>query len=313
METGIIYYSDSKNIGDDIQTYAMSKLITNPIFLEREELNAETRNVPAVISGWFMHKPENFPPSDTLKPFFISFHAKESVVTEKHYDYYKKHEPIGCRDYSTLKLFKRIGIESYFSGCATLTIKPPVEVDSRTDEILIVDVFRANYTNNYRQALKDSLIPEKWKSKVTFISHFIEELPSLTLEERMKRTEELLIRYSKAKFVVTSLIHCALPCIAMGTPVLFIDFGFNKKVTRRDRFEGIIDMLNIYSDIRAPFAKRNFIHTSLRVLGIHHLFKNRFKPLPESFFENIKPNPPLNKDLIQNIRQKVRSFEKDQV
>ena len=41
----------------------------------------------------------------------------------------------------------------------------------------------------------------------------------------MNDVENLLERYKKAKVVFTSLIHCALPCIAMGTPVVFVDAG----------------------------------------------------------------------------------------
>ena len=311
MKTGIVYFSDSQNIGDDIQTYAAAKLVSNPVFIEREKLNEVKDEIPAIISGWFMHHPENFPPSDTIKPLFISFHAKDSVVSKKNFKYFQKHEPIGCRDFTTLRLFKDLGIKSYFSGCATLTIKSPIKESERGDEIIIVDLLRANYTNDYRNTIKDNIIPEKWRSKVSYFSHFIDDLPQKSIEERMKLTEELLLRYAKAKFVVTSLIHCALPCIAMGTPVLFIDFGFNKETSKRDRFEGIIDVMNIYSDIKAPFAKRNILHTGLRVLKIHHLLKHKIEAIPESFFENIEPNPPLNTELINNIKNAIRDFEQD--
>ncbi|MHB9292886.1 hypothetical protein Holit_01999 [Hollandina sp. SP2] len=36
--------------------------------------------------------------------------------------YLKKHEPIGCRDYGTVKLLGKYGINAYFSGCLTLTL-----------------------------------------------------------------------------------------------------------------------------------------------------------------------------------------------
>jgi len=310
MKTGIVYFSDSQNIGDDIQTYAAAKLVSDPVFIEREKLNEVNEDIPAVISGWFMHHPENFPPSNSIKPLFISFHAKDTVVSEKNLEYFKKHEPIGCRDYTTLGLFKDLGIKSYFSGCATLTIKSPINENERGDEIIIVDLLRANYTNDYRKTIKDNIIPEKWRSKVSYFSHFIDDLPSKSIEERMKQTEALLLRYAKAKFVVTSLIHCALPCIAMGTPVLFIDFGFNKENSKRDRFEGITDLMNIYSDIKAPFTKRNFLHTGLRVLKVHHLLKHKIEGIPESFFENTKPNPPLDTTIINNIKKAIKDFEK---
>ncbi|NQD72865.1 polysaccharide pyruvyl transferase family protein, partial [Sphingobacterium shayense] len=52
-------------------------------------------------------------------------------------------------------------------------------------------------------------------------------------------------RLSRAKLVVTSRIHCALPCLAMGTPVIFLNGGFEGFGNRfNSRFEGLIDFFN---------------------------------------------------------------------
>jgi len=312
-KTGVVYFSDSQNIGDDIQTYAAAQLVSEPYFLEREELNRyDSDKIPAILSGWFMHNPQNFPPSKKIKPLFISFHGKESIVNKEHYDYFKKHEPIGCRDYTTLKLFQSIGIKAYFSGCLTLTLTAPEKQIKRGEEILVVDLLRKNYTTNYRKTIRESIIPKEWRSKVSYFSHFIDDLPSMSLTERMKLVEEVLLRYAKAKFVVTSLIHCALPCIALGTPVLFIDFGFNKSNLKRDRFEGITELMNIYSKLDAPMSKRNLFHAGIRFLRIHRLFKHKIKPIPVSFFEEIKSNPPVNKKLITDLKDKIKEFEESQ-
>ena len=40
-------------------------------------------------------------------------------------------------------------------------------------------------------------------------------------ESLFKRTEDLLNKYASSQYVVTSRIHCALPCVGVGTPVLF--------------------------------------------------------------------------------------------
>lgn len=39
--------------------------------------------------------------------------------------------------------------------------------------------------------------------------------------ELLDYAESLIFNYAKADFVVTSRIHCALPCLGLGTPVLF--------------------------------------------------------------------------------------------
>src|SRR5690606_30999823 len=61
-------------------------------------------------------------------------------------------------------------------------------------------------------------------------------------EEKFKMAETLLKKYAKAKLVITSRIHCALPCLAMGTPVIFVN-GFDSFVDSC-RFDGILELFN---------------------------------------------------------------------
>lgn len=71
-----------------------------------------------------------------------------------------------------------------------------------------------------------------------------QELPANTYteDEKFQIAEELLNKYARAKLVITSRIHCALPCLAMGTPVIYIN-GFESFVDSC-RFEGIINLFN---------------------------------------------------------------------
>ena len=50
--------------------------------------------------------------------------------------------------------------------------------------------------------------------------------------------KNLLVRYSKAKLVVSTRIHAALPCLAINTPVIFINKKYDK------RYPGIYELLN---------------------------------------------------------------------
>lgn len=49
-------------------------------------------------------------------------------------------------------------------------------------------------------------------------------------------------KYAHAKLVITSRIHCALPCLALGTPVIYLN-GFNNFVDTC-RFNGILNLFN---------------------------------------------------------------------
>lgn len=65
----------------------------------------------------------------------------------------------------------------------------------------------------------------------------------------LAKAEKLLRRYSKAKLVVTSRIHCALPCTGVKTPVIFIlnkDMESDKNMFGSPgRFGGLIDFFRV--------------------------------------------------------------------
>lgn len=67
-----------------------------------------------------------------------------------------------------------------------------------------------------------------------------------TDEERLGEALRLVNKYAKAKLVVISRIHCALPCLGLETPVIFTeDIGLPDK--KACRMGGIRDFFNIVS------------------------------------------------------------------
>ncbi len=61
----------------------------------------------------------------------------------------------------------------------------------------------------------------------------------LTGAARFAKAAGLLRCYANAKAVVTTRLHCALPCLALGTPVLLIETAGD-----RYRFDGLRDLLH---------------------------------------------------------------------
>ncbi len=309
MQNGIIYFPESTNIGDDIQTYAASLLVSQPELCNREKLDELPEKTRLLCNGWFMENSKHWPPSKNVDSLFVSFHIsgknKKTMTTEKAIEYYKQHEPIGCRDYDTLNLLESFGVDAYFSGCLTLTL--PKYEREKSDEVLFVDVLRTNYTKNYRETVVKNIIPKSYRNNVKFVSHISDDLKHLDAETRMAQAQQMLERYGKAKLVFTSLIHCALPCIALGTPVVFIDFGFNNNQAKRDRFNGIIDLFKIESNLSAPFMQRNLMSKLARVSGLHHLTKGRITKLSEELFEyaEVRSN---HLTLADKMKSEVRNF-----
>jgi hypothetical protein len=203
----------SNNIGDDVQTVAvMQHLPGVDGFLDRDHLNTyDGPEAIIVTNGWFLEKLDNWPPSPSLKPIFFGFHVREAArpVIARHADYLKKHAPIGCRDRGTMEFIRSLGVEAYLSYCATLTFEPPA--DRQPDSIYLVEVDKNNLTSRFRRssglAIKD-------------VSHRVVEVSTNT---RLQFAKEMIETYGKkAALVVTKRIHCAMPCVAMGIPTVFI-------------------------------------------------------------------------------------------
>lgn len=74
-----------------------------------------------------------------------------------------------------------------------------------------------------------------------YITHSVRSDDYPTEETMFAKADELLRRYERASFVVTSRLHCALPCIAMETPV-WVPIHHNFTT---GRFGGNENMMNI--------------------------------------------------------------------
>ena len=71
---------------------------------------------------------------------------------------------------------------------------------------------------------------------------YIRKFP--TNEELLKEAERLVKCYAKAKLVVTSRIHCALPCLGLGTPVIYTEDAHQSEASAC-RFGGLRELFNI--------------------------------------------------------------------
>lgn|GEM_PF-242459 len=237
MKYGLLKY-ETYNIGDEIQSIAAKQFL--PIIdylINRDNIDASDikEKTKLILNGWFMESPENWPiKNENIDPLFISFHISDYIgvshkklLSQESIEYYKRYEPIGCRDIYTVDLLIKAGVRAYFSGCLTLTLGK--KTNEKTDKIYIVDV---------DPEIK-KLIPSDILKDVSFSKHiFYKE----KIDDKFLLAENLLNDYSKAKLVITSRLHCALPCLAFGTPVVFINDNLNDA-----RFKGLIEMIRHYS------------------------------------------------------------------
>jgi hypothetical protein len=198
----------------------------------------------------------------------------ELLVDKRFVDYFKRHEPIGCRSLATVDAFRKVGVDAYFSGCLTLTIER--ERVARTNQIYAVDVDPSLYANLVPDHIKESVVhlsherlpPDfslltkakwtaaylglrgiyKWDSDGSVLRGAGERLNRLRHSSRVSRARQLLKLYSSAKLVITSRLHCALPCLALGTPVILLRRGIESD----PRFAGLRELVRFHSDPSRP-------------------------------------------------------------
>lgn len=245
MKYGLIYYKDSQNLGDDIQTYSQMKLLPKVDYLiDREKISSfvpdRKENVKVLLSGWYIHNYDSLLPSPFIDPLFISIHFSKysnekipSYMNEYVFNYLRNHSPIGLRDDYLLNYLKENDVDSYFSGCLTLTLKPFENIE-KTEKICVVDT-----TFDIEEKVKSL------SDNVEFLTHELDYRKNVNLffDDRMKNVEDMLKIYQSSKLVITSRIHVALPCLALGTPVLLIYDEDNEDLLCR--ISGYKDMLNM--------------------------------------------------------------------
>ena len=249
MKYGVLYYKDTDNIGDDIQSYASARFIPKiDYYIDRENLESFSPNkkesVKCIMNSWYLHDKFNFDISPYIHPLYISMFFKKfpyeagitignKYINENVIENFKKYGPIGTRDNHTANLLDEIGVKNKFSGCMTLTIEKFENLEKK-DYIV---------TNGLTEK-EINYIKSKTNREVINYIQDVERgsFSNETWEERMKRVEDTLKLYQQAHLVITTKLHCSLPCLALETPILLVyDRSFAEN---EDRIGTYLDYLN---------------------------------------------------------------------
>ena len=233
------------NIGDVLQGMVAEPFLPNTAEpVDREDTRNIDTKVPGFLlaNGWYMHNFESFPPPENIEPLYISVHIADSQMLKIKIirDHFKKHAPIGCRDKKTEKLFLGWGIPAYYSGGLTVTTAQRAPIKNVTGEALLVD----NVDHKIPESVKVKIETLLGKS-LTRVSHD----PDVTsgdfkdyVEAGKKQMNTLLKRYCEAEVIITTKIHCTLPCLGMGANVILIHPNPSDP-----RLETVREFMQIYS------------------------------------------------------------------
>lgn len=239
------------NIGDYVQTLAvqnaLSRIGYNNIdyhYHDRDGLYYFSRKDDqyiCIMQGWFSET-RTWVPSESITPIYVGTHFNHSTRNfiascPKLRDHLSGYV-IGARDPSTAAFLKDQGLNSYFSRCLTLTFPKRESVPS-VGKCFIVDV--PEYFMPYipLSIRKDAqIIQQREVGRGTSDQYH--------QDKYFSAAQDFLERYkTEATLVITSALHCALPCIAMGIPTILISAD---KYTPdfQQRLDVVADIIPIY-------------------------------------------------------------------
>lgn len=252
------FIHSTNNIGDEIQTLASTRFLglgssDRVVGIDREFLRSATFAQPQtlIMNGWFMHNAKQWPPADFIHPVFVGFHlANDELLSGDGLEYFRENSPIGCRDLVTQQKLESRGVDSYFSPCPTLTLPTLTDCDRRG--VYLVDCADKRPDGHIEPVagIVRKLVPGSILQNAIHLSHSVQKQKWSWYGWKVKQALKLLKIYSSAKLIITSRIHCALPCVAMGTPCIFL----HKNLKGDARFSGYLDVLNAYDENDSKIA-----------------------------------------------------------
>lgn len=329
MKNGLMVVSPNEagkmNIGDFIQALAAKQYFDKiDVLIDRDFGLAkyDGEEVKMIMNGWYMDHPENFPPSDKIIPLFVSMHINRyglpGLLRDECVEYFKRHQPIGCRDFHTVELLKSKGVDAYFTGCLTLTLGRKYKYGGTRRGVYIVDPYFSTYNISKRplfllqtvatlvrhykpirtislkkkdasfRSLLHNAVFFRTYSKVfdarmlveaEYVNQFNEEIGKMSYQERLSYAETLIRKYASAEFVITSRIHCGLPCLGLDTPIIFVRNEQSGNMST-DRFGGLMDLFNVIT-----WSKDRLLWNEKKRMTFKNIPQN--KPNWEKISENL--------------------------
>lgn len=235
------------NLGDWIQSLAVQRLVESLgsgggeiVKIDRDSLPAyQGPPVRLIMNACFLEHCFPIPPQ--VEPVFIGFQTSSRDLILEYLDYFKAHQPIGCRDTSTRNLFREQGVDAYLTGCLTMTLPLREEHPTVPKTFFVGGEGPGKMPKSLKRQTPAHI------AKTSVYQHQRESVTSFPLDDKdaRKATElaaGLLETYrQEASLVVTPLLHAAGPSLAMGIPVILA------RKDERDRFTAINRLLPVYT------------------------------------------------------------------
>lgn len=220
------------NYGDPIQSYAVKNLYREMGIKEEDIIpvprydiaNYDGEECVCVVNCASIYEEQTYdvhfmPPSSKIHAIPMSMHIHRPLPKDE-LEYYRTCGGVGCRDVSTMHRLQELGIQAYLTGCLTITLPRRNFIQEKNaDKIYLIEV--PDEVMDYmpecikKEGIELSNIA-RYQSGGGVERMSVEE--TYEFHEAAEKRIELL--RDTAKLVVTSRLHIASPCLAMGIPVI---------------------------------------------------------------------------------------------
>lgn len=309
MKYGVIAWGNKPgNWGDILQSYMVLNIyremnieMEDIIFIHYHQIaqyaGEEKLLLPMV--GYFnnIYNVDIFPLPNNIIPFFWGFHCTDEKVLQYLKPEYKY---FGCRDLETVdaisKWFFDQDVKVYMSGCVTMLLP------KRENAIVKGKVFLVDIRESLRPYIPRYLLEEAVEQTQIFSVQGTEEN---NIKETFQGIEQWIYNYAaQAKLVITSRVHVAIPCTALGIPVI-VTADYNNDT---DRFSGYEELFHVYkpheySDIDWEPHVKDF--SKLKQMIAMNL-KNWI-----NLYKNEQRAVKVSNELLANINQVDEIFKKN--
>lgn len=232
------------NAGDIAQTFAVDEIYRYMGIAQDQVVNIPMEDLATYrgekvvlpLDGYFRFSREypSFPTSEDIIPVFLGIYTTSRAYL-KHRHYWTKFAPIGCRDEATMRAMRKHGYDAYLTGCVTVAY-PRREEGRERHRIFLVDAY----------SKIEEYMPAEMRARAEHITHDLPVQAGMSRAEIIadceRQARELLNLYrDEAALVITSRLHCAVPCIAMGVPTLVVKDAYD------ERFGWLDKLVHLYS------------------------------------------------------------------
>ncbi len=219
---GLTWRPRTDNQGDDLVALAALQHLPRADFmLDADALDAplsglkDEDRLVLLCPGVFLRSSAHWPPEKHIAPVCLGVHISSEdawglpldTLDGTGLEALAAIAPIAARDVRTANRLARLNIPHTLTGCLSLTLEHPnvsrkgvICCDVPEDAVTAIRAFRRD---------------------VTAVSHTLRD-PSPDFETRMADARKLLSAYASAEMVFTRRLHCAMACLAVGTPVMLL-------------------------------------------------------------------------------------------